>query len=234
MRIRRDHVHAVLLAVVVAVVAAGAAGACDKKQPAAGGHPGADPQPTFGLAEALHGLSGEGAPMADITVPQGTIHCELFPEQAPQTVASFVGLARGIRAWKHPKSGEWITGQPYFDGLAFHRVIPGFMIQGGDPLSRDYTDQFIGTGGPGYRLPDEVKLPFDQPGRLAMANEMRPGTGGSQFFITEEPRPSLNRGFTIFGQCDAPEVVQAVARVPRGANDKPDSPVTMTVKIYRR
>src|SRR5688572_3421818 len=86
--------------------------ACDKKKPAGGGHPGADPQPTFGLAEALQGLSGDGALMADITVPQGTITCELFPEQAPQTVASFVGLARGIRAWKHPKSGEWISQQP--------------------------------------------------------------------------------------------------------------------------
>jgi peptidyl-prolyl cis-trans isomerase A (cyclophilin A) len=229
----RRHDFLILTLLLAGAATVGAA-ACDKKQPAAGGHPGADPQPTFGLADALKGLDGDGKLMAEITVPQGTILCELFPEQAPETVASFVGLARGLRAWKDPKTGEWIKGQPFFDGLAFHRVIPAFMIQGGDPLSRNYDDQFIGTGGPGYKLPDEVKVEFDVPGRLAMANGMRPGTAGSQFFITEAPRPSLNRGFTVFGQCENPEVVRAVARVPRNADDKPDSPVTMTVKIYRR
>jgi cyclophilin family peptidyl-prolyl cis-trans isomerase len=127
--------------------------------------------------------------------------------------------------------------KPFFDGLAFHRVIPGFMIQGGDPISRDYSSPVIGTGGPGYTLPDEIdpKLKFDRPGRLAMANSgAHQHTGGSQFFVTDSPTPQLNGDYVIFGQCGDINVVQAIARVPRDENDKPQTAVPMIVKIDRR
>ncbi len=182
----------------------------------------------FTLEQATEGLEGEGKLVAEITTDLGAITCELFPDKAPGTVASFVGLARGKRPWRDPFTGEWVEGKPFFDGLAFHRVIPSFMIQGGDPLSRDYAHPAIGTGDPGYKVPDEVSpdLKFDRPGRLAMANA-GPGTnsGGSQFFITEVPRPPLD---------DNVDVVKQIARVPRNANDKPNTPVTMSVKISRK
>jgi peptidyl-prolyl cis-trans isomerase A (cyclophilin A) len=187
------------------------------------------------LAEATAGLPAEGKLYADITTPQGKISCELYPEAAPETVASFVGLARGLRAWKDPESRSWVK-RPFYNGLAFHRVIPRFMIQGGDPLSRDYDHPGIGSGGPGFTLPDELAadLRFDRPGRLAVANTgPRTHSGGSQFFITEVPYPSLDGGYVIFGQCDAPDVVQAITRLPATA-DKPEQPVTMKVEISRR
>ncbi|MBI4508047.1 MAG: peptidylprolyl isomerase [Deltaproteobacteria bacterium] len=176
--------------------------------------------------------------MAQITTDLGAITCELFPDKAPRTVASFVGLARGIRPWKDPKIGQWIKG-PYFDGLAFHRVIPEFMIQGGDPLSRDYNSPYIGSGGPGYGLPDEIapELKFDRPGRLAMANTgPKTQSGGSQFFITEVPRPQLDGGYVIFGQCGQADVVKQIARVEvdHHRGNKPRTPVIMAVKVYRR
>jgi len=188
------------------------------------------------LEQATAGLTGEGALIADIATPLGTIHCELLPDAAPKTVASFVGLARGLRPFLDPQSGEWMK-RPFFDGLAFHRVIPDFMIQGGDPRSRDYSDPAIGSGGPGYTLPDEIApdRKFDHPGVLAMANT-GPGThsGGSQFFITEAPYPSLNGGYVIFGECQDVDVVKAIARVPKERGSKPKDPVTMTVKIHRK
>jgi peptidyl-prolyl cis-trans isomerase A (cyclophilin A) len=209
------------------------------------GKKGADPENgDFTLEEATKGLAGTGKLYAEITTELGTIECELYDEQAPRTVASFVGLARGVRPWKDPKTNEWVTGTPYFDGLAFHRVIPEFMIQGGDAVSRDYADPRAGMGGPGYSLPDETneELTFDRAGRLAMANAGHPKTGGSQFFITEVPKASLDKvegnprrnGYTIFGQCGNEEVVKAIARVARNADDKPDAPVTMKIKISRR
>ncbi len=123
----------------------------------------------------------------------GEIVVKLLPEKAPKTVANFVGLAEGTREWKDPRTGQAVK-RPLYDGTVFHRVIPDFMIQGGDPLG-------TGTGGPGYRFEDEIGPDnrFDKPGLLAMANA-GPNTNGSQFFITEVPTPHLNRGHTIFGE----------------------------------
>ena len=107
------------------------------------------------LDQATDGLGKGGKLVAEIVTDLGSIHCELLPDAAPKTVASFVGLARGLRPFEDPATGKWVT-RPFFDGLAFHRVIPGFMIQGGDPFSANYQDPRIGSGGPGYTLPDEI------------------------------------------------------------------------------
>lgn len=147
-------------------------------------------------------------PEAIFDTSVGQMKCELFPKQAPKTVANFVALATGNKEWTHPWKGEKMK-TPLFSGTIFHRVIPNFMIQGGDPIGN-------GTGGPGYRFEDEFSptLRFDKPGRLAMANS-GPGTNGSQFFITEVPTPHLNDRHTIFGQCDDASValVKQIARV---------------------
>jgi peptidyl-prolyl cis-trans isomerase A (cyclophilin A) len=133
----------------------------------------------------------------------GDIVVKLFPEKAPKTVENFVGLAEGTKEWKDPRSGQPVK-KPLYDGTVFHRVIPQFMIQGGDPLGN-------GTGGPGYRFADEIgpDNKFSKPGLLAMANA-GPNTNGSQFFITEVPTPWLDRGHTIFG-----EVVKGFELVPK-------------------
>ncbi|HET6412688.1 MAG TPA: peptidylprolyl isomerase [Anaeromyxobacter sp.] len=136
----------------------------------------------------------------------GEIVVRLLPEKAPKTVANFVGLAEGTREWKDPRSGQAVK-RPLYAGTVFHRVIPEFMIQGGDPLG-------TGTGGPGYRFEDEIGPDnrFDRPGLLAMANSGA-NTNGSQFFITEVPTPHLNRGHTIFGEVvKGLELVQKIAR----------------------
>jgi peptidyl-prolyl cis-trans isomerase A (cyclophilin A) len=156
----------------------------------------------------------------------GDINCTLFPDKAPITVANFIGLATGTKDWKNPSSGAPMHNKPLYDGTIFHRVIPNFMIQGGDPLGN-------GSGSPGYSFRDEQSdLTFDQPGRLAMANS-GPNTNGSQFFITEVPTPHLNGHYNIFGQCDNNELVKQIARAstdPR--NDRPFTPVKIThVKI---
>ena len=157
---------------------------------------------------------------------QGEITCELFPQHAPQTVENFVGLATGTKEFIDPKTRK-PARRPFYDGLIFHRVIPGFMIQGGCPLG-------TGTGGPGYQFEDEfVKgLGFDKRGTLAMANA-GPGTNGSQFFITLAATSWLNNRHTIFGQVvKGQEIVERIAAVPRDRNDRPKTPVVMTaVKI---
>ena len=156
----------------------------------------------------------------------GRMVCRLFDKEAPQTVANFIGLATGTKEWTDPATSVKVKGKPFFDGTTFHRVIPNFMIQGGDRLG-------TGGGDPGYYFDDEFSpaLRFDVPGRLAMANS-GPGTNGSQFFITEQPVPELNGKHTIFGQCDAHAVllVSAIARVQRNADDKPLTPVVL-VKV---
>jgi len=183
----------------------------------------------FPLDEATKGLAGSGKLWADIKTLHGTMSCELYPEAAPETVASFVGLARGKRPWQDPGTTEWKRSL-YFNGLTFHRVIAEFMIQGGDPMGS-------GMGGPGYTLPDEIapNLLFDRPGRLAMANKGA-GThsGGSQFFITEGLPQQLNGGYVIFGQCDHPEVVKTIARVPSNEMNRPLEAIRMEVTIYRK
>jgi peptidyl-prolyl cis-trans isomerase A (cyclophilin A) len=153
----------------------------------------------------------------------GRLTCTLFDKEAPITVANFIGLAKGTKAWTDPVTLEKVTGKPFYDGTTFHRVIPGFMIQGGDRLG-------TGAGDPGYYFDDEFSpsLRFDVPGRLAMANS-GPGTNGSQFFITEDPVPELNGKHTIFGQCDAHSVLlaQSIAHVERNSDDKPITPVVI-------
>jgi peptidyl-prolyl cis-trans isomerase A (cyclophilin A) len=160
------------------------------------------------------------APTAIFHTTAGDLTCELFPSNAPKTVKNFIGLATGTKEWTDPQSGQKTT-RPLYDGTIFHRVIPNFMIQGGDPLGQ-------GTGGPGYSFEDEFdsSLTFDHPGRLAMANS-GPNTNGSQFFITEVPTPHLNGRHTIFGQCDdaSVELVKKIARMPTGRGDRPVDPV---------
>ena len=158
-------------------------------------------------------------PTAIFETTAGNITCTLFPDKAPLTVANFIGLATGTKDWKDPKTGKMMHGVPLYNGTIFHRVIPNFMIQGGDPTG-------TGSGDPGYSFKDEFSpdLTFDQPGRLAMANS-GPGTNGSQFFITEVPTPHLNNHHTIFGQCQDIEVIKKIARLatdPR--NDRPNDP----------
>jgi peptidyl-prolyl cis-trans isomerase A (cyclophilin A) len=166
---------------------------------------------------------------AIIETTEGTFHLRLFADKAPVTVRNFVNLAEGTREFKDPKTGQ-IAKRPYFDGLTFHRVISGFMIQGGCP-------QGNGMGDPGYRFKDEFdpSLQFNKGGLLAMANA-GPGTNGSQFFITEVPTPHLNNRHTIFGEVVKGEevaLVKKIASVPKGAGDRPTTPVTMKVRIVR-
>jgi peptidyl-prolyl cis-trans isomerase A (cyclophilin A) len=157
----------------------------------------------------------------------GDIRLTLFPESAPQTVANFTGLATGERQWTDPATGA-PSSAPFYDGLTFHRVIDGFMIQGGCPLG-------TGTGGPGYTFDDEIDPAkrFNRPYLLAMANaglRAGHGTNGSQFFITVTPTPHLNGKHTIFGEvADAASqaVVDAIATTPTGPGDRPRVPVTI-------
>jgi peptidyl-prolyl cis-trans isomerase A (cyclophilin A) len=162
-------------------------------------------------------------PTAVLDTSMGRITCRLFDKQAPQTVANFIGLAEGTKDWSDPTTHEKEHGKPLYDGTTFHRVIPGFMAQGGDPMGN-------GMGDPGYFIPDEIdpSLMFDVPGRLAMANS-GPNTDGSQFFVTEEIQPSLNGHYTIFGQCDPSSVlvVKTITRVERDGRDKPLMPVVL-------
>ena len=160
----------------------------------------------------------------------GNIRCELFEEQAPITVKMMAGLARGTIGYIDPKTKQKVTGKKLFDGLTFHRVIPKFMIQGGDPLGTGEG----GPEGPGFPYRDEFSptLRFDVPGRLAMANA-GPNTNGSQFFITEVPLPYLNNKHTIFGQCSDLEVVRTIARVPT-TDDAPVKPVIIKRIVVER
>jgi len=162
-------------------------------------------------------------PTVVMDTSMGRITCQFFQKQAPNAVANFIGLATGKKDWTDPATGKKMHGKPYFDNTTFHRVIPEFMIQGGDPTG-------TGTGDPGYSFNDEFdpNLNFDVPGRLAMANS-GPNTNGSQFFVTEVAQPSLNQHYTLFGQCDEPSVnvVKTIARVQTNSQDKPLVPVIL-------
>jgi peptidyl-prolyl cis-trans isomerase A (cyclophilin A) len=169
--------------------------------------------------------SASGEPTAVIHTTAGDLHCKLFEKQAPIGVANFIGLAEGTKDWTSPVSHAQKHGVPLYDGTIFHRVIPEFMIQGGDPAGN-------GSGDPGYKFKNETSpsLTFDRPGRLAYANAGA-NTNGSQFFITEVAYPSLNGGYTIFGQCDDASValVKKIARMARDPrNDLPFNPVKIT------
>jgi peptidyl-prolyl cis-trans isomerase A (cyclophilin A) len=158
---------------------------------------------------------------ATLQTNQGRVVIRLFPDQAPKTVRNFVELAEGGRQWTDPRTGRETTSKLY-DGTIFHRVIPDFMIQGGDPLGS-------GRGGPGYKFADEIHpdLHFDRPYLLAMANA-GPGTNGSQFFITVAPTPWLNGKHTIFGEViEGADVVDAISRLKTGSQDRPVEDVTI-------
>ncbi len=161
----------------------------------------------------------------------GSLRCKLFEKEAPIEVAKIVGLATGKISYTDPRTKQRVKGKRFYDGLTFHRVIPQFMIQGGDPLGTGYGS----AEGPGFPYQDEfvATLKFDVPGRLALANA-GPNTNGSQFFISEIPLPYLNNKHTIFGQCGNLEVVKAIARVPRDENDVPKKPVVIKRVIVER
>jgi peptidyl-prolyl cis-trans isomerase A (cyclophilin A) len=164
-----------------------------------------------------------------LNTSMGTIEVKLFPHHAPKTVENFVGLAEGTKEWTDPRTGKTAATKLY-DGTIFHRVISGFMLQGGDPLGK-------GTGGPGYRFGDEIhpELAFTRPYLLAMANA-GPGTNGSQFFITVAPTTWLTGKHTIFGEVTkGQDVVDAIAEVPTGPQDRPVKDVVLeSVVIERR
>lgn len=169
-------------------------------------------------------VAGEGQLYAKLHTTQGVIVLALEEQRTPRTVANFVGLATGAIDWKDPKTGKSMKGTPMYDGVKFHRVIPGFMVQVGDPLTRhDDTKGRWGTGGPGYRFSDEIDpgLRHDRAGTVSMANA-GPNTNGSQIFITEGPTPHLDGKHAVFGYVAAgKEVLSALANVPRDARDCP-------------
>jgi peptidyl-prolyl cis-trans isomerase A (cyclophilin A) len=191
--------------------------------------PPANPQSPDALPDAPSTIAHELPPavptgptvLFDTTM--GRLTCKLFDKEAPLTVANFIGLATGTKTWTDPVTLKQVNNEPFYDGTTFHRVIPGFMIQGGDRLG-------TGAGDAGFYVPDEIStsLRFDVPGRLAMANS-GPGTDGSQFFITEAANPALDGNYTIFGQCDPHTVLMAkgIALVDRNAQDKPLTPVVI-------
>ncbi|HLU98426.1 MAG TPA: peptidylprolyl isomerase [Thermobifida alba] len=171
----------------------------------------------------------KGQLFARLNTSKGTVVVRLFPDEAPETVANFVGLAEGTKQWMDPRTGQPTTAKLY-DGTVFHRVIKGFMIQGGDPLGN-------GRGGPGYKFGDEIdpSLRFDRPYLLAMANA-GPNSNGSQFFITVGTTDWLNGRHTIFGEVvEGSEVVVAISEVATDQMDKPLEPVVLqSVTIERK
>ena len=190
--------------------------------------PGPDPMHgSFMLPQAAVGLPATGPLVATIKTSKGELRCKLFDEKAPIAVANFVGLARGTRPFKD--KGRWVT-RPAYDGTTFHRVIKGFMVQGGDP-------QGTGRGEPGYVFKDELWTgngsKHDRPGLLCMANR-GPDTNGMQFFITDASAPHLDRSYTIFGECAPVSVVHAIANAPTEPGDRPVQEITIDkVEISR-
>lgn len=182
-------------------------------------------------------VSGSGQLYARLTTTQGTIVVHLEETRTPKTVANFCGLASGEIAWKDAVTGESKQGTPMYDGVRFHRVIPGFMVQVGDPLSRHLeASNRWGTGGPGYRFEDEFhpELRHNKPGILSMANA-GPGTNGSQFFITQGPTPHLDNRHSVFGHVVVGQpVVDAIANVPRNRQDRPnEDQLIEKVELFR-
>jgi peptidyl-prolyl cis-trans isomerase A (cyclophilin A) len=159
---------------------------------------------------------------------EGTFKVHLFDDKAPKTVANFAGLAEGTQEWTDPKSRQQVK-RPFYDGLIFHRVIDGFMIQGGCPMGS-------GVGGPGYRFADEFApgLRHDRPGLLSMANS-GPNTNGSQFFVTLVPTPWLDNKHAIFGEVvEGMDVVQKIGKTQTGPQDRPAKDIVInSVKIER-
>jgi len=176
----------------------------------------------FTLADA-----GGGPFVATINTSMGTMTCKLYGDKAPNTVANFVGLATGKRAWKDGNTNKWNVNKPAYDGTTFHRIIAGFMIQGGDPMG-------TGRGEPGYVIDDELwpGAKHDRAGLLCMANRGH-NTNGQQFFITDDAAAHLDGNYTIFGECAPVDVVHTIAKVPK-QGEKPTTPVTITsIKITK-
>jgi len=184
---------------------------------------------------------------ATIQTGAGNVTVQLFEKEAPIAVKNFVGLATGTKQYRDPKGAKLVEGQPtdyskakwikgpYYDGILFHRVIAGFMIQAGCPFSRN--PKFAGQGGPGYGFGVEAtpSLRYDRPGRLGMAHSALPDSNGSQFFITVAPQPSLDGGYTIFGQVvKGQDVVNRISKVATSPTDRPLKPVAIKhVTVYR-
>jgi peptidyl-prolyl cis-trans isomerase A (cyclophilin A) len=168
----------------------------------------------------------QAKPFAVFHTSAGNFTVELLPDKAPKTVENFVGLATGSQTWQHPGTRQEMKNKPLYDGTVFHRTIPNFMIQGGDPLGR-------GVGGPGYQFQDEFSdLKFDNAGILAMANS-GPNTNGSQFFVTVAPTPHLTNKHTIFGRVvDGMDVVYKISEMPT-QGDRPANPVKL-IKVEIR
>lgn len=166
---------------------------------------------------------------AEFVTTEGNFTVRLFDEEAPKTVENFVGLAEGTKEWTDPRTNKKVT-EPYYDGIIFHRVIDGFMIQGGDPLGQ-------GIGGPGYTFADEFhpKLRHDKAGILSMANR-GPNTNGGQFFITLGATPHLDNRHSVFGEVvEGMDVIRAIGSTPTGRGDRPVKDITIQhVKIDRR
>jgi len=174
-------------------------------------------------------MSREPGVYATFDTSEGTIVCRLFELEAPITVKNFIELAEGSREWTHPTTRAK-SNQPLYNGTIFHRVIPDFMVQGGDPTG-------TGMGGPGYKFQDETKgspHKFDKPGKLAMANS-GPGTNGSQFFITVAATPWLTGNHTIFGEVvEGQDVADKITKLPRSRQDQPNKDVVLnSVRIER-
>jgi peptidyl-prolyl cis-trans isomerase A (cyclophilin A) len=194
---------------------------------AAPSNPSADaqalPDAPGAAASAPQVVEPEG-PTAVFDTSMGRMVCKLYSRESPATVANFIGLAKGTIKSTNPATHKSAKGTPFYNGTIFHRVIPGFMIQGGDPTG-------TGGGDPGYYINDELNpaLNYDEPGMLAMAN-LGPNTNGSQFFITVAPYPSLAGHYTIFGKCDPASVLvaESITEVERDSQDKPLQPVTLS------
>jgi len=181
-------------------------------------------------------VEGEGQLYARLKTTQGTMIVRLEDERVPNTVANFVGLATGTIDWKDPKTDKGMKGTPMYDGVRFHRVIPGFMVQVGDPQSRypELAGRW-GTGGPGYRFDDEIDpgLKHDRPGVLSMANA-GPNTNGSQIFVTEVPTPHLDGRHAVFGYVVAGvDVITKIANVRTQRDTPVEDQLLEKVEVFR-
>ena len=209
------------------LIAAGAFAQAPPTTPAK--QPAKQPAGTPAAAPAATAPAREPGLYAIIKTSMGTITAQLFEKETPGTVRNFVALTRGTKAWKDPKTNTMVA-KPLFNNLQFHRVIPKFMIQTGDPTA---------TGGHdcGFTIKDEIvpTLKYDKPGKLGLARLSAPNTGACQFFITDAAYPSLDGQYTLFGQVvDGQDVVGKIARVPRDGNDKPRTPVTLISVTIKR
>ena len=182
----------------------------------------------FAFGQTVHSQEKKGPLYATLKTSMGDIVIQLFDDKAPKTVAKFVGHASGTKEWTDSKTGEKVK-RPLYNGTIFHRVIPGFMIQGGDPLGN-------GTGGPGFRFEDEFHpdLRHNKAGILSMANA-GPNTNGSQFFITHQPTPFLDNKHSVFGEVvKGQDIVVAIANTPRDPRDRPIKDVVLKEIVITR